>query len=131
MDDYRLDIVYPSYTIEKKNKIFYSLFNFETKDISYVKVNDDINENILKYLNMIKTPFNDYGLLYNVPVKLKWILIENNIDINCFKNLYLKFLNLYFCETDFDLKEHYIKMDNNDVDKILISDRVKSILYNK
>jgi hypothetical protein len=128
MDNFRNDIVLPYYKDLKKQKVFYSLFHIESKDILLTCINDIHNDQLYKYFNLIKTPFNDFGILYNVPVKLRWILIENNIDIETFNNIYFKFLSIYFCEKDCDIKEHYVKMDNNDLDKVFISERMKDIL---
>ena len=80
---------------------------------------------------MIKTPFNDFGILYNCPIKLKWILYENGIDIYSFSKFYLKFLNLYFDEEKMDLNNHFIEFNQDEIDNILISDRMKEILIQK
>jgi hypothetical protein len=77
---------------------------------------------------MIKTPFNDYGILYHNPVKLSWVLSENNIDMKTFESFYLKFLNVYFDETTFELKEHLVELNNNDLDNIFISKNMLNIL---
>ena len=108
--------------------MFYSLFNIESKDILLTCINDLHCERLYKYFNLIKTPFNDFGILYNVPVKLKWILAENNIDMYAFETLYLKFLNVYFCEKEFDIKEHFIKMSKHDLEQIFISNRMIEML---
>ena len=128
MDKMKFDIVLPYYKDEKDKKEFYSLFHIESKDILLTCINDIHDNELLTYFNLIKTPFNDFGILYNVPVKLHWILIENNIDINTFDNLYFKFLSVYFCEKEFDIKEHYITMYKDDLDKVFISDRIKEII---
>lgn len=80
---------------------------------------------------MIKTPFNDYGILYNVPIKLIWFLVENNIDISTFNKFYLKFESVYINEETFELNEHTIRMSNNDLNEYIISDRMKEILIIK
>jgi hypothetical protein len=125
MRNYRLNIVLPGYSNKKK---IYSLFNIDSKNISYIYVNNIQNDVIVNYINQIRTPFNDFGLLYN-PVKLSWLLYENSIDITTFNSFTLKFLNLYFDEVKMDLIEHYIKIDNSDLNKIIISDRMKEILF--
>ena len=128
IDNLKNDIILPYYNKTKNKKDFYSLFQIESKDILLTCVNDIHNKELFEYFNLIKTPFNDFGILYNVPVKLNWILVENNIDIEIFESFYLKFLSVYFCETEFDIKEHFIKMDNNDLEKIIISERMKMIM---
>lgn len=131
MDDYRNDIILPYHNVKLKKKMFYSLFHIDSKDILTVEINKKTNDNLIDYFNKIKTPFLDYGLLYNVPIKLKWILIENNIDLNDFKEFYFKFLNLYLCEDEFDLKEHHLLMDIEDLDNIFITERMQKILDEK
>jgi hypothetical protein len=128
IDNFKNDIILPYYTKIKNKKEYYSLFQMESKDILLTCINEIQNEELFQYFNLIKTPFNDFGILYNVPVKLIWILVENNINIETFESFYLKFLSVYFCEKEFDIKEHFIKMDNNDLDKIFISERMKSIM---
>jgi len=125
MKNYRLNIVIPKYINKKK---IYSLFNIDSKNISYIYMNNIQNDIIVDYINQIRTPFNDFGILYN-PVKLSWLLYENSIDITTFNSFTLKFLNLYFDEVKMDLIEHYIKIDNSDLNKIIISDRMKEILF--
>ena len=107
------------------------LFNIDSKNILSVSINDIINNNIAKYFELIKTPFNDFGIAYDTPVKLSWVLIENDIDLITFNNLTLKFLNLYFDESKMDLIEHYINLSDKDLDNIIISDRMKDIIKNK
>lgn len=131
MENYRHDIIYPYYNENIKKKLFYSFFHMDCKDIFSVKVNDKENEILKKYFNEIKSPFSDYGLLYNVPVKLKWILFENNIDTNEFKELYFKFLNSYLCEEEMDLKDHELVMTKDNLDNIFITNRMKKILDEK
>lgn len=130
LDDYRNNIIRPLYfKINNKNS-FYMLFNIESKNILDIKINDELinNQTIIEYFNMIKTPFNDFGILYNCSVKLLWILSENNIEIENFNNFYLKFLNVYLDEINMELREHFIYYTKNDIDKILISKRMEEIL---
>ena len=127
MNNYRHDIINPFYQTITKKKYFYSLFNMESKDIEKIEINNEMKNDLLKYFAMIKTPFNDYGILYNVPVKLLWLLVENNIDINNFYKFYLKFQNMYINE-NFELNEHFIEMNKEDVNDFIISDRMKEIM---
>ena len=129
---YRNDIILPYYLYShSKTKYFYSLFQIESKDLLVVEINGVENKKLFEYFKKIQTPFCDFGILYKNFVKLKWILKENNIDINHFDNIYLKFLNLYFDEELIDLKEHYMKFDKNDLDKYIISKRMEDILLLK
>ena len=129
LNNYRNNIVIPNYIDQSKKKQIYSLFNLDSKDILHVKINNiDYNNNLMKYFEMIQTPFNDFGLLYNIHIKLLWILSENNIDINEFQKFELKFLNLYFDENAMDLKEHFIILSKNNIDGYLVSNRMKQII---
>jgi len=131
INNYRDDIILPTYTNNYSKKFFYSLFGIECKNIHTVEINNTSNLDLTNYIEMIKTPFNDFGLLYDVPVKLIWLLSENNINLETFNSFYLKYLNMYYDEDTVELKEHYIKYTNEDIDKIIISDRVKDILFQR
>lgn len=124
MEDYRNDIIYEKYTKNIKKKYFYSLFSMESKDINIVKINNEENRDLLKYMKMVQTPFYDFGILYNNPVKLLWVLYEN--DIKDFNEFYLKYTNLYLDEEEFELKVHEIKL--TDPESIIISERMNNIL---
>lgn len=125
INQYRNGIIVPTY---QNNKDLYMLFNMESKDILTIKINNIENTDLIKYFEMIKTPFNDFGLSYHTPVRLLWILYENNICENTFDNFYLKFLNMYFDESEMDLKEHFIELNKNDLEKNIISKRMTDIL---
>ena len=131
LKNYRDDIISPHYITNVSKKKLYSLFNMESKDILTVKINDIENNDLIDYFNMIKTPFNDYGILYRNPVILNWILSENNINIDLFDTFYLKFLNLYFDEENFELKEHIIEFNKEDLNKIFISKIMLNVLEDK
>lgn len=128
MESYRNDLIIPTYTKIYKKRYIYPIFSTECKDIAYVNLNSNNDEALLNYFNKIKGPFNDFGILYKTPILLKWILVENNININNFETLYIKFLSVYFDETDYELKDHYIDMNKDMLDNILISKRIKNIL---
>ena len=125
IQNYRCNTVLPKYTNKKK---IYSLFNIDCKNILYIQINDVQDDNLVDYINKIRTPFNDFGLLYN-PVKLSWLIYENSIDINTFNTFTLKFLNLYFDEVKMDLLHHYIRLNKDDLDKIIISDKMREVLF--
>ena len=128
ISNFRNDIILPMYTSNLKKKYFYSLFNIETKDILTIKLNDNDNNMLLQYFDMIKTPFNDFGILYNIPIKLIWVLVENNIDINNFSKFYLKFDSIYINDKTFELNDHEILLTNKDLNKFIISERMKEII---
>jgi hypothetical protein len=136
MENYRKNIVYPTYSklfneeqinnnFAINNKI-YNLFNRESKNISTLTMNNIFNNELLNYFKMIRTPFNDFGILYNCPVRLIWILTENNISISDFKNFYIKFWEPIFDEINLTLKDHFINIDN--LNSIIISEHMKEIL---
>lgn len=125
--NYRNDIISPIYIKNNNKKYFYSLFGMDSKDISYVSINNIKNNNLLKYFQMIQTPFNDFGILYDLPVKLEWVLSENNINIEEFNELKIIFTN-YFDEDTFEMKEHTIILNNNDLNNNIISERMKEIM---
>lgn len=129
LNNYRNDIIEPYYNNNLKKKYFYSLFNIDSKDIFDVKINNISDENLIKYFKMIQTPFNDFGLLYKTPIKLSWIIHENNIKN--FETLYIKFLNLYLDEDLMDLKEHIMEFNKDDLDRFIVSERMEKILLLK
>ena len=129
LNNYRKNIIVPTYEYYTQNKI-YSLFNIESKNIEYIKINNKIikDNTICNYFNKIQTPFNDFGIAYLCPIKLIWVLSENNIDINNFENFELKFLNMYLNEDTFELMDHYIKLNKNNINNLIISERMLNIL---
>jgi hypothetical protein len=131
ISNFRNDIIYPYYVTELKKKYFYSLFNIESKDILSTEINNYNCNYLIKYFEMIKTPFNDYGILYNIPIKLIWFLVENDIDIDTFNKFFLKFESIYINDETFEINEHFIEMNNNDINKFIISERMKDILIIK
>jgi len=117
LNDYREDYILPLYNKRCTNNILYTLFSMESKDIQNIIINDvnySKDSTLYKYVNMIQTPFNDFGILYKCPVKLIWLLCENNIDIDKFKNFELQYLNMYFDEDCFDVFEHKISINTED-----------------
>lgn len=129
LNKYRKNIIVPTYEYYTQNKI-YSLFNIESKNIEYIKINNNIvsDKKINDYFNKIQTPFNDLGIAYWCPVKLLWALSENNIDLNTFENFKLKFLNMYFDEEKYALLDHYIKLNKDNLNNIIISKRMLDVL---
>jgi len=155
LNDFREDNILPYYTNKiNGNNILYTLFSMESQNIDKITINNidyDKNSLLYKHFTMIQTPFNDFGILYKCPVKIIWIMIENNINIYDFLNFELKYLNMYFDEDCMDLFEHKISINtyneiskkiddntntNNNNTKTLenfelISDRMKYILDKK
>ena len=131
MESFRNDLIIPTHTQVYKKKYIYPTFSTECKDIHNIKLNGIEEESLLNYFNKIKGPFNDFGILYNTPILLRWILSENNYDIDKFESLYINFLSVYFDESDFELKQHYIEMNKEMLDNIIISKRIENILIQK
>jgi hypothetical protein len=129
--DYRNDIILPYHTEFVKKKILYSLFSIESKNIGSIKINNLDDNNLVNYFEMVKTPFNDYGILYNVPIKLIWALYENNIDLENINTFELTFLNPYFDQDSMDLKVHNIQLFGSQLNDLIISDHMKDILDKK
>jgi len=119
INKYRSDIILPYYPVRNKKKSLYSLFSISSKDISHVKVNNIVSDSMKDYLLSIQTPFNDFGILYNMPVKLEWIISENNITQ--FNHLYVSFVNCYFDEDNMELQDHEIYMTKEDLKKNIAS----------
>ena len=129
--DYRNDIILPYHTEFIKKKFLYSLFSIESKNIGNIMINNIDNLNLVSYFEMVKTPFNDFGILYNVPIKLIWALYENNIDLENIDTFELTFLNPYFDENSMELKVHNIQLLGDQLNDLIISDHMKDILDKK
>lgn len=131
MENYRLDIIEPHYlnTIASKKKYFYSLFQMESKDILTIEINNEKNRKLMEYFQLIQTPFCDFGILYDCAIPLKWILIDNDIEIDTFNDFYLSFINVYIDDETMELKEHFIKINN--INERIISDRMIEIMVLK
>jgi hypothetical protein len=131
LEDYRKDIIYPYYTKLTSKSILYSLFMVDCKNILKVLINGRINNNLLNYIDKLKTPLNDFGLCFHCPIKLSWILVENNIKLDTFDSLRIEFMNPYFDEDKIELVEHYIELNKEDLDSILISRKMENELIKK
>ena len=94
-------------------------------------INNIDNIDLILYFESVKTPFNDFGILYNVPIKLIWALYENNIDLENINTFELIFLNPYFDEDTCELKVHNIKLLGNQLNELIITDHMKDILRKK
>ena len=131
MADYRNDIIPPFHTDFIKKKFLYSLFSIESKNISTIMINNIDNIDLILYFESLKTPFNDFGILYNVPIKLIWALYENNIDLENINTFELIFLNPYFEEDTCELKVHNIKLLGDQLNELIITNHMKDILQKK
>jgi len=126
IENYRKNIVVPTYLDLSKKIGIYNLFGIESKNIENVMINNLNNKKLYDYMEIAKTPFNDFGILYDTPIKLSWILVENEIDIPSFSTFYLKYLLPILDEDKMELVEHSIQLDN--INNIIISKRMKDIL---
>jgi hypothetical protein len=131
MSNYRNDIIIPSHTDNVKKKFLYSLFSIQSKNIDNVTINNIENINLINYFEMLKTPFNDFGILYNIPVKLIWVYYENNINLENIISFELTFLNPYFDEDFYELKIHNLKLTEFNYDTLIMTDLMKDILNKK
>ena len=129
--DYRNDIILPYHTKIIKKKFLYSLFSIESKNIDTIMINNIDNIDLILYFESVKTPFNDFGILYNVPIKLIWALYENNIDLENIDTFELIFLNPYFDEDNMELKVHNIKLLGDQLNELIITNHMKDILQKK
>ena len=129
--EYRNDIILPYHTKIIKKKFLYSLFSIESKNILNIMINNTDNLNLVSYFEMVKTPFNDFGILYSIPIKLIWALYENNIDLENINNFELTFLNPYFDEDKCELNVHNIQLFEHQLNDLIITNHMKDILHKK
>lgn len=90
-------------------------FKNECDDIEYAKIN---NIDILNIINECNGPFNDFGLLLNNKIYVKYLMKELNIDK--LENLDIKYKNFHLDEDEMELKDHKIFIENQN--KYIISD---------
>ncbi len=131
MEKIKHDMVLPYYNENKglKNSL-YGVFNVDCKHIQEMKINDEkVSLKMMQYLDKIKTPLNDFGLMYHCPVKVSWILVENGYKLNEVENIEIKFMKGYMCEETFDYKEHIFK--TNKLNDYFITDYMKERLTQK
>lgn len=121
MEKYREDLIEPFYKKTIGKYLFYSLFMMDSKNLGKVKVNGKlVNKEFMEYMEKIRSPYGDYGILWNIPVKIKWMLMENGYNWKEFENMEIEFLEMYFDEATMDLKEHKMKMDH--VENYVVTD---------
>ena len=152
MENMKKNIVVPFYentdnrgtSISKSNKTM-NLSNFfcmdccDIEEAYLILEGDNITQKlyIKNYMDKIKTPFCDNGSIYNIPIKISWIVKDfmedyknDEIDENMvFKNIYVKYLNYYLDEENNELDDHIINIEN--VNGYLISNIMKTWLSSK
>lgn len=108
---------------EKYNKNKLNFFKNECSEIQSAQLNNiDIKE-IIKECN---GPFNDFGLLGNNKIYIRYLM--NELNINNLDNLEIKYTNFHLDEDKMELVEH--KIEINETDKYLTSDIIKKFINN-
>lgn len=130
IEEYRKDIIMPFYGLNKGMRhSLYGLFNIDCKHIKSFKVNGkDVNKQFMNYLERIRSPYCDYGILYNSPVKIKWMLMENDFN-EPIQSVEIMFLKGYMNENTFEYHEHIFKTDN--INDYFVSDYMLEMLKKK
>lgn len=122
--NYRKDIIKPFYHKDTGKYSLYSLFMMDCHDIQQICLNGNLIS-LNSYFEKISGPYHDYGLLMHSPVRLKWILEENEID----GELHVTFLNEYLDEDTMELKKQDWK--SNDSNSYFITDYMKEVMKKK
>jgi hypothetical protein len=137
MEKIRSDIVLPYYNENKgmKNSL-YGVYSIDCKHIQEMKINGkQVDRKMMEYLDKIKTPFNDFGMMYHCPVKISWMLVENGYNIaQCIElfenfNVEIKFMKGYMNEETFEYKEHVFLTKN--IDDYFITDYMMERMIKK
>ncbi len=127
---YRENIIRPFYIKKDKKISLYSLFKVDSKTLGKIKLNDECRtKDLYKIIEKHRSPFNDYGILYHMPIKIKWILNDNNIIIkNIFEDIKLEieYLNMYFDENECDFFIH--KFISKNINDFYITEYMKKII---
>ncbi len=116
MELYRQDIIEPFYGMGQSKKYYlYSLFMMDSRDVSEIIYNEEkmMDKSLKRYMRMIGGPRHDFGILMDMPIKLKWIYEENwEVFRDYFRNIKVKFMAMYLDETLMELKEHVFESDD-------------------
>ncbi len=127
ISEYRDDIINPMFSKRDEKTSFYSFFTIDCKNIKSVKINGcNLKGKEREYFEKIKTPFNDFGLIYMNAIKVEWILDDLNIDKDKFKKLEIEFLNPYFNEEKMDFEEQ--KFVSTNIEDILITEQMRCVI---
>ena len=81
------------------------------------------------YLEKIKTPYQDFGILMNTPVRMNWILEENGVDGDEVESWKMVYMNDYFDEECMELKKH--EKESKNVEDCVVTERVMEIVKRK
>jgi hypothetical protein len=133
VNDYRNNIVIPNYEDNNKRYRFYNFFTIDCKDIdeAYVLIVSGDKIDVRDYISKIQTPFNDNGLIYHVPVKISWLCNDNDIEVNGFAKLYIKYSNFYLNEDEDDLAMNDHVICKESVNDYVLSDIMKNYMNSR
>ncbi len=127
IDEYREDIIRPLFNEKKEGISFYAFFTIDCKNIKSIKINGvQLKNNERRYFEKIKTPYNDFGLIYMNPIKVEWILEDLKVDKDKFKSMEIEFLNSYFNEEKMELEMH--KFVTTNMEDIFITEQMKGVI---
>lgn len=131
IEKYKNNIVIPIHHTYNTTYPLYTFLSMNFREIDECKIHysDGIIINIKDYIKKINTPFNDMGVLYGCNIPILWVCIDNNININYFKKIYLKYTNYYFNEEKMDLEENIF--ESSDLNTMFISPIIKEYIDNK
>lgn len=126
LDGYTLELpIIPKDIIDNHEKSIskkklYFLKN-DTQDIEYATIN---NVECLELIKECNGLFNDFGIIHNNGIKIKYIMNELNIkELEQFK---LKYKNFHLDEENMELLEHMIEKE--DKEELIISHLMKEII---
>jgi hypothetical protein len=131
---YRKDIVEPYFWEMRGKFVLYSLFMVECKNmVIYIKKRGEEMKEMRwrerDYIEKIKTPYQDFGILMNTPVRMSWILEENGIDREEVESWKMVYMNDYLDEELMELRKH--EKESKNVEDCLVTERVMEIVKRK
>jgi hypothetical protein len=134
MEWYRKDIVEPYFWEIRGKYVLYSLFMVECKNVMFYikKRGEEMKEMKWKerdYLEKIKTPYQDFGILMNTPIRMSWILEENGVDVDEVESWKMVYVNDYFDEELMELRKH--EKESKNVEDCMVTERVMEIVKRK
>ena len=101
------NIILPGFINHSNNELYF--YNNECNEIDTASINGiDIKE-IIQECN---GPFNDFGVLNNNKIYIKYIMKELNIDT--LEELNIKYTNFHLNEEKMELEDNIIKLINED-----------------
>ena len=105
-----------------KEKLYF--LNNECHEIEHAFINDIDILHIIKECNGL---FNDFGLLNNHKIKIKYIMKE--LEIEKLEKFEVKYKNFHLDEVNLELVDHIINLEENeDEEKFIVSNLMKQII---